>query len=219
MKKKLSAVLFKSMGVAALVAATGLVAPASVDATPFFADVVIQYFDGPYAGNPEPFGGTFPGAFPVGVPLCVVLGSEPGCLAGPGAVDFLSLPLGSFVDVGFTDDSIADGPGADFTVFETVTVAGETARVFGSTDFGATFTFIGVASGTQSFDIAGLGFASPLTAIRVFGTGLGGASPGYDLEHILIRHDGGVIPEPGTVTLLGLGMAGLAAYRRRKSRR
>jgi len=216
--KKLSAVLLKSLGVAGLVAATGLVAPASVDATPFFADVVIQYFDGPYAGNPEPFGGTFPGAFPVAVPLCVVLGSEPGCLAGPGAVDFLSVPEGSYVDVGFTDDSIADGAGDDFTVFETITVAGETALVYGSTDFGATFTLIGAAAGTTSFDIAGLGFASPLTAVRVFGTGLGGASPGYDLEHIEIIHDGGVIPEPGTITLLGLGMAGMAAYRRRKLR-
>ena len=49
-------------------------------------------------------------------------------------------------------------------------------------------------------------------AIGVVGTGNGGASPGYDLEQIEALN----VPEPGSLSLIGLGLAGLVARRRRQ---
>ena len=81
-------------------------------ATVGYADTVLDFFDsgaGPLAG---PYGGTFPGTFPVAVSTSVVLGAD-----GPVA-DFLSLPTGSFVTVGFTDETVIDGVGNDLFISE-----------------------------------------------------------------------------------------------------
>ena len=102
-----------------------------------YADVVLDYFDsgaGPFAG---PYGGTFPGAFPVPVSTSVVLGVD-----GPVA-DFLSLPTGSYVTVGFTDEMVFDGVGNDIFISE-VGASGETANIFVSGN-GTDFTLLGVA--------------------------------------------------------------------------
>jgi hypothetical protein len=69
-----------------------------------YADVVLDYHDsgaGPVSG---PYGGTHPGSFPVPVSTDVVLEDDPGA-----SVDFLSLPTGSYVTVGFTDETVIDG--------------------------------------------------------------------------------------------------------------
>lgn len=36
------------------------------------------------------------------------------------------------------------------------------------------------------------------------------------VDNRVVRDDGGTVPEPGTLALLGLGFAGIAATRRRK---
>jgi hypothetical protein len=145
----------------------------------------------------------------------VVLGPDPSPLAGFGFPDFLSLPTGSFVIVGFTDDSIIDGPGADFTVLENV--GGELADVYGSTD-GVGFTLIGTAAGTTSFDIGPFGFSGPVRFLGIVGLDLGGASPGFDLHLIEISREsvGPAIPEPTTLALCGLIGAGFVGYRLRR---
>ena len=95
---------------AGVIACLALAAPAH--AVVGFADTVIQYSDsgaGPMAG---PYGGTLLGGFPVPVSTSVVLGPE----ADPANPDFLSLPTGSFVTVGFTDEIVLDGAGDDIFI-------------------------------------------------------------------------------------------------------
>jgi hypothetical protein len=185
-------------------------------ATVGFADVVLDYFDsgaGPIAG---PYGGTFPGGpgFPIPVALTVVLDDDPG---PTGFVDFLSLPTGSFVTVGFTDETVVDGPGNDIFISEN---AGnlERADVFVSSD-NVSFTFLGVAvdGGVTSFDLASIGFASPVVAVRIVGLdGLGG-SPGFDVNHVQVLPGsiGPAVPEPSTAVLVLSVLAGLTVLQRR----
>src|SRR5262245_34701271 len=118
-----------------------------------YADIVLDYFDsgaGPILG---PYGGTYPDGpgYPIPVSLNVVLGSDPG---PTGFTDFLSLPTGSFVTVGFTDETVVDGPGNDIFIRE-VGPNGERANVFVSADL-SNFVLLGVAADdvTTSFDLA-----------------------------------------------------------------
>ena len=88
-----------------------------------YADVVLNYHDsgvGPIAG---PYGGDTAdeSAQPVG--LGVVLGGD------PDVPDYLSLPTGSSVTVGFADETIVDNPGADLGVSELVDT-GEQRKCF-----------------------------------------------------------------------------------------
>lgn len=158
-----------------------------------FGDVVLDFFDsnaGPMAG---PYGGTWPGGlgFPISVSLDVVLGSEPG---PTGFDDFLSLPTGSAVTIGFTDETIIDGPGDDIVLVLPEGPA-EMADVFVSAD-GTSFSFLGTAiqnavntTSDESFDLALIGFDVPVTAVRIVGLDDLGASPGFDLYHVEVSAD------------------------------
>ncbi len=174
-------------------------------ATLGFADVVLDFYDsgtGPMAG---PYGGTFPGGpgFPIPVSLDVVLGNDPG---PTGYTDFLSLPTGSYVTVGFTDESVIDGVGDDIYITE-LSNQGERAKVFVSSN-SVDFTLLGIAGGggASSFDLASIGFTSPVVAIKIVGLDNGGGSPGYDLVNVKVLSVGPPVPIPGTFWLLGAGL-------------
>lgn len=154
-----------------------------------FADVVVEFFDG---GNgtlscPEAQGGEFPP--PASEPTCVsfsaALGDDPGATS-----DYVSIPEGSFMTLGFTDESILDGPGDDIFIAE-VGDAEENAEIYvsrtRSTD-PADFELLGVANGNTitSFDLASIGFAGRVRAIKVLSLENGGApaAPGFDLANI-----------------------------------
>lgn len=197
--------------VAGLAASLALAAPAH--AVVGYADVVLDYFDsgaGPIAG---PYGGEFPGLFPVPVSTSVVLGPD-------GAVaDFLSLPTGSYVTVGFTDEFIFDGLGDDLFIGE-AGVAGETANVFVSSD-NSTFVFLGVANDATvtAFDLASIGFVGNVTAVKIVGLDSLGGSPGFDVEFVQgLPGSLGGIPEPATwaMMLMGFGLVGTLARRGRR---
>jgi hypothetical protein len=186
-----------------------------------FADVVLDYFDsgaGPMVG---PYGGTWNGStgtFPVPVSTDVVLGDDPGY---PGAfADFLSLPIGSFVTVGFIDETVIDGVGNDIFISE-VGDSGEKANVYISSDL-ITYTFLGTAQDdiTTSFDLASIGYIDPVQAIKIVGLDNFGGSPGFDIINIEVL-PGSIgpptnpVPEPSIMLLLGSGLIGVVALRKK----
>lgn len=202
-----------------LAAALGSVANSEA-ATIGFADEVLEYFDsgaGPLSG---PYGGTISGGpgFPIPVSLDVVIGDDPG---PTGFTDFLSLPTGSFVTLGFTDETVLDGPGNDIFIQETGG-NGERADVFVSSDL-INFVFLGVAQDntTTAFDLESIGFLNPVIGIKIVGLDDFGGSPGFDVVNVQVL-PGSIgaapVPEPASVTLLGIGIAGLLYFARRNQR-
>ncbi len=206
--------------VAIFVLCMSFVLPISSHAITFgFADVVLDYFDsgaGPIAG---PYGGTWngsTGSFPIPVSLDVVMDDDPGY--PPGVADFLSLPTGSFVTLGFLDETVIDGAGDDIFISE-VGPNGEQADVFVSSD-SINFIFLGTAIDdvTTSLDLSSISFSDPVQAIKIVGLDNFGGSPGFDVINVEVLPGSigpAAIPEPSTMLLLGSGLFGLVAIRRR----
>jgi len=181
-----------------------------------FADVVLDYFDsgaGPFAG---PYGGLggIGGAFPGAVPTSVVLGTDTA-----GSETFLSLPTGSYITVGYIDETEIDGVGNDIFIRE-IGASGERAEVYVSKD-NVTFVLLGIANDsiTTSFDLASIGFTDAVTAIKIVGLDSLGGSPGFDVVNIEVLPGSigpGKVPAPGTLALAGLALAMLGTVARRR---
>lgn len=204
--------------IASVIAACAFAAPVAHAATVGYADVVLDYFDsgaGPISG---PYGGLagIGGAFPVAVTTDVVLGSDTA-----GSETFLSLPTGSYVTVGFTDETVIDGAGNDIFIQE-IGGANERAEVYISAD-NLVFYLLGIAvdSGTTAFDLASIGFTDPVTAVKIVGLDSLGGSPGFDVVNVQVL-PGSIgpapVPEPGSLALAALGMAAAGAAARRRPR-
>lgn len=202
----------------ALVGVCGLVlAQQSSAALIGYADVVLDYYDsglGPLVG---PHGGTYPTGpgFPIPVSTDVVLEDEPGLTGYP---DFLSLPMGSYVTVGFTDETVIDGVGNDIFIQE-VGANGERANVYISSDL-LNFIFLGVAVDdvTTAFDLASIGFVGQVQAVKIVGLDNFGGSPGFDVMNVQVL-PGSIgpapVPEPGMLSLALLGLLGVLVRVRR----
>ena len=184
-------------------------APAS--AAVIYADTVIDYYDsgtGPMTG---PYGGMLSGAFPVSVPLSY---------ATDGNADtFVSLPTGSYLVLGFSGGYVFDGAGDDIFIQE-VGSAAELADIYVSDDWGATFTYLGVAHGDTltALDLATIGYTGNVNAIKVVGLDNNGGSPGFDLAFVQGLEGSSVstVPAPAPLALMGLGLIFIGAQRRKK---
>ncbi|MBD2168527.1 putative Ig domain-containing protein [Calothrix membranacea FACHB-236] len=141
-----------------------------------FADIVLDYFNSATGTFNEAYGSDNAGRFPVLVPIDIILGSD--------TQGSLSLPKGSYVTVGFTDEIIIDNPGNDIFIPE-VGAYGEKAEVFVSANF-EDFTFLGIGNGgtTSIFDLASIGFTEPVRAIKIVGLDNGGGSSGFDVINV-----------------------------------
>ncbi|BCG64661.1 MAG: large repetitive protein [Methyloprofundus sp.] len=182
-------------------------------ATIGYADVVLDFYDsgtGPVAG---PYGGNI-SSYPIPVALDVVLGNNE---------NFLSLPAGSYVTVGFTDETIIDGPGDDLFIQE-IGAASELADVFISSDL-LNYILLGTADGgaTTSFDFASIGFSDAVQAVKIVGRDNLGASPGFDVVYVQALPgsigapaSAGSVPELPAVWLLCFSLLGYFAKGKKK---
>ena len=193
-----------------------------------YADVVIEFFDSGNGTLPGggPQGGVFPppATNPTAVSLDVVLGGDPDVPTLSDPADYLSLPDGSFVTVGFTNFIINDGPGDDIFISE-VGAANEFADIFVSSVFSTDpndFTFIGRANGNtiSGFDLSSINFSGDVRAVKVVGLGLGGApgAPGFDLANVeaLNFSPASVVPEPNSLGIFAFGGLALVGSRSRR---
>ncbi|WP_439135573.1 hypothetical protein [Pseudomaricurvus sp.] len=198
-----------------------------------YADVVLDYFDSGTGRLSGPFGGhvndsidSTSGVYPIATSTSVVLGSDP---EGSGEkIDFLSLPTGSYVTLGFTDETITDGAGADFFIND----AGahlESADVFVSSNL-IDFVFLGTVFSniSMAMDLASISFTDPVQAIKVVGRDTEGGSAGFDLANIEVlsgsigtapQSSPVAVPSPASLALMVLGLAVLSRgqYRQKKA--
>ncbi|NJN72762.1 MAG: PTPA-CTERM sorting domain-containing protein [Limnothrix sp. RL_2_0] len=214
--------LQKSLITVGAATAIGLGISAPAQALTFgYADIVLDYFNSGTGSFPGPYGGEYPGGigYPVPVSTDVVLGDDPN----PN-VDFLSLPTGSYVVVGFLDELVFDGVGNDIFIQE-VGGSGERADIFVSsllsTNF-LDFTYLGTANdgALTSFDLASIGFTDIVKSIWITGLDNGGSSPGFDVVNVQglpqsITPDPDAVPTPAAVLPVLSGL--FAAARRKKN--
>lgn len=95
---------------------------------------------------------------------------------------YVSLPKGSYVIVGFTNNYIMDAPNQNDIFIEEFGGAGEYADVFVSSD-NIEYTLLGVAGNgsLNEFDLAKIGYKKQVKYIKVVGKDSKGASPGFDI--------------------------------------
>ncbi|WP_413176352.1 Calx-beta domain-containing protein [Anabaena azotica] len=167
-----------------------------------YADFVLDYYDSGLGPMPGPYGGTKdsnPDDQIVPVNLGVVLGSDP---ISDSDTDFLSLPTNSYVTVGFTDETVIDGPGNDIFIRE-FEPAGDEADIYVSSNL-IDFIFLGTAFGgiTTELDLASISFREPVRAIKIVGRNLAGYSPGFDVVNVQVLQSGfGPSPDAYTITV------------------
>lgn len=178
------------------VAVASVALATAANASSLTADVALNFSSSGTGPFPGAYGGDIiGGGFPVAL-------SDLSNAVDGDTRTFVSLPQGTFIDVGFSVGFVFDGVGDDIFVTEVGGNSDEDADVFVSTD-GIVFTFLGTvgSGGTDTLDLASIGFTDPVNAIRVQGLGLGGGSPGYDLSLVQGLEGSVVINPPATVPL------------------
>ncbi|OJJ15690.1 hypothetical protein BKI52_38050 [marine bacterium AO1-C] len=167
----------------------GLVPLANAQVDKAYADVIIEAYYSHANPRYEYFYGGKGDIYPLIMRPSAVLGNND---------QFVSLPKGSFITVGFTDNTIIDAPNQDDLFIEEVGRAGDQAAVWVSAN-GKDFTYLGRAKDDKvtSFDLADIGFKKPVVAVKILGLDTRGASPGFDLVSVrALRGSVGERPSP-----------------------
>lgn len=195
-----------------------------------FADTIIEYH---YTGTSplmcqsgEGIGGFFPrpsgvAQFEECLPLSAVLGDDPNYPTDPA--DYLSLPINSFITLGFTNEYIIDGIGDDIFIQE-VGSAQELADIYVSSSFSTNpsdFVYLGQADGDQinSFNLSDINYTDQVRSIKIVSLSDGGfpVATGFDLANVQALHfEVTSVPEPSSIAILSLGIIGLASRRFKK---
>ena len=97
----------------------------------------------------------------------------------------VSLPTDSYLTLGFSKVAIVDAANQDDLHIVEAGSGGEDAKVYVSSDF-VNFIYLGLAQDdvTTSFDLADIGFTTPVVAVKVVGQDNGGSWPGFDLHEV-----------------------------------
>ncbi len=110
---------------------------------------------------------------------------DPHLIEGANTTYFVSLPLGSYVVMEFTNNKIIDYPGQDDIYVTENGCNNERAEVYVSSD-GKKFIQLGVVDDCyeSSLDLGSIGFKGEVRFVKVVGLDLNGGSPGFDLVNI-----------------------------------
>lgn len=161
-----------------------------------YPDVVFGFQNSGAVGITGPFGGDSNSDVARRVSLGTVLGDDEA-----PATDYLSLPTGSYVTLGFADESMVNGPGTDLIVREFVNTD-ERGKVWVTSD-NVHWSLLGIARAGRAnrFDLSSIGFNDHVIAVKIVGLDTGGASPGFDLSNIQIMPGSMAAPTSTAQTL------------------
>jgi Ca2+-binding RTX toxin-like protein len=146
-----------------------------------YPDIIVGFKNSGAAGIKGAIGGDSTTDTSRRVSLGVALGDDEA-----PSTDYLSLPNGSYVTLGFADEAMIDGPGTDLIVREFVDT-GERAKVWVTND-NVHWSLLGIARAGRAnrFDLASINFTGEVIAVKIVSLDNGGASPGFDLSNLQI---------------------------------